>query len=311
MTVPTPRGRPRRQPDPLRPLQRALRRRRPTRTCSPRRSTGWSPASACRASGSARSSPAPCSSTRATSTSRASACSAARSPPTRPPTTSSRPATPASRPRCSSPTRSRSGRSTSASPAASTPTSDAPLGVNDDLRQVLMEAQPRQERRPSGAKLLGKLRPGQIVPDIPRNAEPRTGLSMGEHAAITAEASGASAREDAGRAGRGQPPATSPPPTTAASSTTSSRPYLGLERDQNLRPDSTRGEARQAQAGLRRAATDATMTAGNSTPLTDGASAVLLASDEWASERSAAGARAPHARARPRRSTTCTATRGC
>ena len=47
-----------------------------TRTCSPRRSTGWSRASASRTSASARSSPARCSSTRATSTSRASPCSA-------------------------------------------------------------------------------------------------------------------------------------------------------------------------------------------------------------------------------------------
>ena len=99
-------------------------------------------------------------------------------------------------------------------------TCDAPVGLNEDLRKVLMEAHRSQDRRPSALKLLGKLRPGQIVPDIPRNAEPRTGLSMGEHAAITAKEWGI-AREDAGRAGRRQPPATWPPPTTAASSTTS------------------------------------------------------------------------------------------
>src|SRR5947208_1205512 len=64
--------------------------------------------------------------------------------------------------------------------------SDAPVGLNEDLRKVLMEAR-RAKSAPERIKLLGKLRPNQIVPDIPRNAEPRTGLSMGEHAAITAK----------------------------------------------------------------------------------------------------------------------------
>src|SRR5215217_1704444 len=64
--------------------------------------------------------------------------------------------------------------------------SDAPVGLNEDLRRVLMEA--RRAKSPAERlKLVGKLRPSQIVPDIPRNAEPRTGLSMGEHAAITAK----------------------------------------------------------------------------------------------------------------------------
>src|ERR671925_2432211 len=63
-------------------------------------------------------------------------------------------------------------------------TSDAPIEVNDDLRRVLLEANAAKsigER----VKLLGRLRPGQVVPETPRNAEPRTGLSMGEHQALT------------------------------------------------------------------------------------------------------------------------------
>src|SRR5919106_4366185 len=63
-------------------------------------------------------------------------------------------------------------------------TSDAPIGVNEDLRQVLLEAN-RRKSAAGRVKLLGHLRPGQIVPEIPRNAEPRTGLSMGEHQART------------------------------------------------------------------------------------------------------------------------------
>jgi acetyl-CoA C-acetyltransferase len=57
-------------------------------------------------------------------------------------------------------------------------------------------------------------------------------------------------------------------------------PYLGLERDQNLRPDSTVEKLAKLKPVF--GGPDGTMTAGNSTPLSDGASAVLLASEEWA-----------------------------
>ncbi|HEY2636931.1 MAG TPA: acetyl-CoA C-acyltransferase, partial [Solirubrobacteraceae bacterium] len=63
--------------------------------------------------------------------------------------------------------------------------SDAPLALNEDLRQVLMEAR-RAKSVAARAALLRKLRPSHLVPEIPRNAEPRTGLSMGEHAALMA-----------------------------------------------------------------------------------------------------------------------------
>lgn len=67
--------------------------------------------------------------------------------------------------------------------------SDAPLGVNDALRRILLEA---RRAKTVGARLgaLARIRPAHLVPDIPRNAEPRTGLSMGEHAAVTARAWG-------------------------------------------------------------------------------------------------------------------------
>jgi acetyl-CoA C-acetyltransferase len=60
-------------------------------------------------------------------------------------------------------------------------------------------------------------------------------------------------------------------------------PYLGLERDQNLRPDSS--PEKLAKLGPVFGGPEGTMTAANSTPLSDGASAVLLASEEWAKER--------------------------
>ena len=84
-------------------------------------------------------------------------------------------------------------------------TSDAPIEVNEDLRRVLIEANAAKSMT-DRVKLLGRLRPGQIVPQIPRNAEPRTGMSMGEHAARDGERMGGQPHR-AGRAGRGEPPA--------------------------------------------------------------------------------------------------------
>jgi acetyl-CoA C-acetyltransferase len=157
-------------------------------------------------------------------------------------------------------------------------TSDPPIAVNEDLREVLVEAN-RTKSTAGRVKLLGRLRPGHLVPEIPRNAEPRTGLSMGEHAAITA-------REwRIGRAEQDELALDSHRHLAAAYQRgffdDLLTPYLGLARDQNLRPDTTldRLAALKPVFGT---GPDATMTAGNSTPLTDGAALVLLSSDEWA-----------------------------
>ena len=61
-------------------------------------------------------------------------------------------------------------------------TSDAPIAINEDLRAGPARAQPGAGRTPGALRALAQLRPQQLVPEIPRNAEPRTGLSMGEHA---------------------------------------------------------------------------------------------------------------------------------
>src|ERR1700710_1507507 len=65
-------------------------------------------------------------------------------------------------------------------------TSDAPLALNEDLRNVLLEVK-RSKSSAARVRALAKIRPQQIVPEIPRNAEPRTGLSMGAHCAIMAQ----------------------------------------------------------------------------------------------------------------------------
>ncbi|MFC8673265.1 acetyl-CoA C-acetyltransferase [Streptomyces griseorubiginosus] len=160
--------------------------------------------------------------------------------------------------------------------------SDAPLGVNDQLRRILLEA--RRAKSP-GARLkaLARIRPGHLVPDIPRNAEPRTGLSMGEHAAVTAAAWGVT-RQD-----QDELAATSHQRLAAAYERGFFEelvvPFRGLARDQNLRPDSTPAKLAALKPVFGLKGPEPTMTAGNSTPLTDGAAVVLLASEEWAKAR--------------------------
>lgn len=160
--------------------------------------------------------------------------------------------------------------------------SDAPLGVNDSLRRILLDAR-RARSLPARLKALSRVRPQHLVPDIPRNAEPRTGLSMGEHAAVTARA------WDIAREAQDELAAASHQRLAAAYE----RGFLddlvvayrGLDRDQNLRPGSTVGKLATLEPVFGTGGPNPTMTAGNSTPLTDGAAVVLLASEEWATGR--------------------------
>jgi len=156
-------------------------------------------------------------------------------------------------------------------------TSDAPIAINEDLRQVLLGAN-RARSTTGRLTALTKLRPQQIVPALPRNAEPRTGLSMGEHAAIMATEWGITREE------QDELTVASHRNLAAAYDTgfldDLVTPFLGLERDQNLRPDSSVEKLAKLKPVF--GGENGTMTAGNSTPLSDGASAVLLASEEWA-----------------------------
>jgi len=158
-------------------------------------------------------------------------------------------------------------------------TSDAPLALNEDLREILLEVN-RSKSNVDRMRALAKIRPQYIVPEIPRNAEPRTGLSMGEHCAIMAK------EWEIGRDEQDELAARSHHSLAAAYDSGFEddlvTPYLGLERDQNLRPDSSVEKLAKLRPVF--GGEDGTMTAGNSTPLSDGASAVLLASEEWAKE---------------------------
>ena len=131
-------------------------------------------------------------------------------------------------------------------------------------------------------KLLANVRPSMLGLEIPRNGEPRTGMSMGDHAAITAKEFGIGREEqDALAAASHQNMAAAYDRGFFDDLVT---PFLGLTRDDNLRPGSTVEKLATLKPAFGKKLGDATMTAGNSTPLTDGASAALLSSDEWASE---------------------------
>jgi acetyl-CoA C-acetyltransferase len=158
--------------------------------------------------------------------------------------------------------------------------SDAPIAVNDQLRNILLDLN-RAKSFQDRLRVLSRVRPKDVVPEIPRNAEPRTGKSMGDHAALTALEWGIT------REAQDELAYKSHINLAAAYDRGFQQdlitPYLGLEKDQNLRPDTTLEKLAKLKTVYGKGET-ATMTAGNSTPLTDGASAVLLSTDEWAKE---------------------------
>jgi acetyl-CoA C-acetyltransferase len=160
-------------------------------------------------------------------------------------------------------------------------TSDAPLQLNEDMRRALLQI---NSARSLGGRVRAatRLRPTQpFRPEVPRNAEPRTGLSMGEHAAVTALEWGIR-RED-----QDQLALESHQKLAAAYDRgffdDLLTPYLGLGRDQNLRADTSLEKLGGLKPAFRAPnGGEPTMTAGNSSPLTDGAAVALLASEEWA-----------------------------
>lgn len=161
-------------------------------------------------------------------------------------------------------------------------TSDAPIGLGDNLRRTLLKLR-RAKSNVQRLKLVGTL-PATLGVEIPVNSEPRTGLSMGEHQALTAKKMGIS------RVAQDELAAASHRNMAAAYDRgffdDLVTPFLGLYRDDNLRADSSAEKLAKLRPVFGVKAGDATMTAGNSTPLTDGASVALLSTDEWAAAHS-------------------------
>ncbi len=157
-------------------------------------------------------------------------------------------------------------------------TSDAPIAIGEKLRKKLIQlnsAKTMQQR----LGILASLRPGDIGLAIPSNGEPRTKLSMGEHAALTAVEWQITreAQDELAVASHHHLAAS----YDAGWQDDLVSPFRGLERDNNLRGDSSVEKLATLKPVFGKGEA-ATMTAANSTPLTDGASAVLLSSEEWA-----------------------------
>ncbi|MED5606243.1 acetyl-CoA C-acetyltransferase [Pseudomonas sp. JH-2] len=160
-------------------------------------------------------------------------------------------------------------------------TSDAPIGVNEGLRRILLEAN-RGKSNGDKLKSLLKIRPRHLMPHIPRNGEPRTGLSMGEHCELMAQ-TWQIPRDEQDRL------AYESHIKLAAAYAEGWQndlmtPFRGLTRDQNLRPDINLEKLGTLKPVFEKGPRG-TLTAANSTPLTDGASVVLLASEDWAKAR--------------------------
>lgn len=157
--------------------------------------------------------------------------------------------------------------------------SDVPIVYPKAYQQLLL--------RSARGKTLGQrfapwfgLRPSHFKPSLPAVVEPRTGLSMGQSCErmaqkwqISREAQDALALESHRKAAAAYEQGFFADLVVE---------FRGLKRDNNLRPDSTLEKLAQLKPAFAR---NGTLTAGNSTPMTDGASAVLLASEAWAKER--------------------------
>jgi acetyl-CoA C-acetyltransferase len=159
--------------------------------------------------------------------------------------------------------------------------SDVPVVYDPAFKNIVLDS---ARGRSLGQRLKPwlRLRPRHLKPSVPSVTEPRTGLSMGEHCELMAKEWGI------GRAQQDE--------LALLSHMNGAKawqegfyddlvvPMAGLSRDNNLRPDTSREKLAALKPVYDRSASG-TLTAGNSTPLTDGASCVLLASEAWASAR--------------------------
>ncbi|MCW5953485.1 MAG: acetyl-CoA C-acetyltransferase [Propionibacteriaceae bacterium] len=155
--------------------------------------------------------------------------------------------------------------------------SDAPIAVSEPLRRALLAANAARTL-PARLRALARIRPSHLAPQAPKVVEPRTGLSMGEHQARTTATWGITRTEqDELAAASHQHLAAA---WEAGFFDDLVTPYLGLTRDATLRPETSV----EKLAALKPAfgGPDGTMTAGNSTPLSDGAAVVLLADADYA-----------------------------
>jgi acetyl-CoA C-acetyltransferase len=161
-------------------------------------------------------------------------------------------------------------------------TSDVPIAVNKRLRRRLLDLNMARSVG-ARAKAFKGFSPRELGPEFPGVGEPRTGKSMGEHCEMMA-------REwNIPREAQDQLAYESHRKAAAAYErgffADLVAPFRGVERDNILRPDTTPEKLATLKPAFDKTSGHGTLTAGNSTPLTDGASAVLLGTQEWAASR--------------------------
>lgn len=156
-------------------------------------------------------------------------------------------------------------------------TSNVPLVLSESLRKILLSVR-KSKTVGNKIKHILKIRPKHFIPIAPMNTEPRTGLSMGQHTEFTAKQYGISREEQDEYAFESHKKMAKAYENGFFDDMIS--PYLGLERDNNLRIDTNLDKLSKLKPAFDKE--KGTLTAGNSSPLTDGASCILLASEEWA-----------------------------
>ncbi|MBU2581525.1 MAG: acetyl-CoA C-acetyltransferase [Alphaproteobacteria bacterium] len=163
-------------------------------------------------------------------------------------------------------------------------TSDPPIVFTKKFAQRLLEAN-KKKTTFDKVKVLAGTKPGELAPQPPATNEPRTGLSMGQHCELMAKKWRVPRQEQDKLAYESH--------MKAAEAYASGYmddlmvPCAGVFRDNNLREDIDMGKLATLNAAFDKTV-EGTLTAANSTPLTDGAAAVLLASEDWAREHNLA-----------------------
>ncbi len=158
--------------------------------------------------------------------------------------------------------------------------SDVPLAYGRKLQRIVLDA---ARARSLGARLAPwlRLRPKHLKPSFSGAAEPRTGLSMGQHCELMVKEWGITRREQDELAYASHSKAAAA--WKAGFYKDLVVPFHGLEFDNNVRADTSLEKLATLRPAFDRET--GSLTAGNSSPLTDGAACVLLASESWAKER--------------------------
>jgi len=160
-------------------------------------------------------------------------------------------------------------------------TSDAPIVFTKKFAQRLTEMA-RKKTTWDKVKVFKGLSPAELAPQPPSVAEPRTGLTMGQHCELMAQ------EWEISRADQDRLAYNSHKKAAAAYQSGFMDdlvfPHAGVYRDNNLRPDIDLDQMATLKPAFERSERG-TLTAANSTPLTDGAASVLLASEDWARQR--------------------------